>query len=291
MPLDCSQPFVFDVRNQRFTFCGIGLCDPQLVGTVNGVIPFVYQTVHMDWNIDDGEGGTGDISIPTGTSIEAFTTAQGDTSPGAWWTQTQADTSNPPKKGGAPVPRNYIEIVRGVIVDVPEAFTKFEDTSTSAKFSPPELNNADNGAFYVGMMQKATINNTYLQLKQSDTGCSYLLGTIKHAPGWVGASGPQTVRNGNVSVIGFVPLTVAICMGSEDDIRQISIPVVFGQSFRIGNNGSQPSPTTVDGTVYQPVTVTLVGNICYVPDVYSCQAPSAGSQGQLASNGLPAPGA
>lgn len=288
MPLDCSQPFVFGVQNQRFSFCGIGLCDPQLVGTVNGVIPFVYQHVHFQWTID--QGATQDIISPaTGTTVDAFTTGMGETVPGAWWLQNSSDTNLLEKRGGAPVGRNFMFIGRGIIADVPPAFSQFSDSATAARYIPQFLNNAPNGSFYQGQLQEWTLNAVEVELRQSDTGCQYRLGLLKHMPGFIGVSGPQTTRNGLISVVGFVPFTVAVCFGSEDDIRQISLVLKFGQQIRIENNDAQPTTTVQGNILYQAIELTIIGNICYVPDVYACQPPNGIDRGVLTANGLALP--
>lgn len=284
--------FVFDVPGQRLNYCGIGLCDPQLFTNVNGITPYVYQHVHFQWTVDDGEGGTGNISIATGQSVDAFTTSIGDTIPGAWWTQTLQDTNLLTKREGAPVSRGWLFFARGLIVDVSEPFQKSANSSTASRYFAAWLNNADDGAFYQGQIQKALINNTSIEISYSDTGCTSRLGLIKHNPGWVGAMGPQTVGNGKVSVIGFVPFVSVLAFGSEDDARQVSLTLTYGQGTVIQANGSQPpvaSPAE-DHLVYAPVGLTLVGNICSVADVQSCFPPNGADQKVLQSSGLQAPG-
>jgi hypothetical protein len=289
MSLDCYQPFIFDVKGQRFAFCGVGLCDPQLIANTNAVQGFVYQHGIFQWTLDRGEGGTGDIILNTGTTQSLFSTGIGDVIPGGWWSQTASDTNLLPKKNGAPVDRNFVFIARGIIVDVPEPFTRFDDTAASVRAFPSWLQNADDGAGYCMLMQKAIINYTNVLLQQSDSGASFRLGLFKHMPGWVGAAGPQTVRNGLFSGPWFVPFSIAFCFGSTDDIRQISLSIVFGQGYRIANNSNQPTVATTDNLVYQPFELTVLGNICYVPDIFACGLPCPADRAALQARGLDVP--
>lgn len=270
MGLDCYRPFVFDVRGQQMAFCGVGLCDPTLIANVNAIQGFVYQHGLFQWTLDRGDGGTGNITLASGAEVDLFTTGIGDLIPGGWWTQGPPDTNNLQKKNGAMVDRNYVFIARGLMADVPEAFARQDASATSARISPQWMQNADDGAGYAMQMQKAQLNNTALFLRQSDTGCTFRIGLLKHVPGWVGPSGPQTVRNGLIAGPWFVPFSIAFCFGSTDDIRQISLQAIFGQAFVVENNGSQPTVATSDNILYQPFEITIIGNICYVPDIFAC---------------------
>jgi hypothetical protein len=271
MSLDCYRPFVFDVKGQQMAFCGVGLCDASLVANVNAVQGFVYQTGLFNWAVAPGAS----LSLPSAASVDMFTTGLGDPIPGGWWSQTPADTDLLKGKKGAPVDRNYVFVARGLVIDVADPFAKADGTPTSNKTFPGWLSEAHNLPGYAFLMQKHIMNDVAVLLTQSDTGCTYRIGLVKHNAGWVGTGGVQTVRNGDFTGPWFVPFAIAFCFGSADDIRQISVQMLAGQGYTVENNGAAPIQATQDNVLYQPFCLTFVGNICCVPDCLACGIPSA----------------
>lgn len=278
------RPFVLQVANQQQIYCGAGLCDPYLQSSASAISPLRYDTGLFVVTL---AANGGNLILPSGQSFDLFVGGIGTTIANGWWTKTLSDTDLPEKKGGAPVSRNFVFLIMGIAVEVPDCFQR-EGTagaSNDGRQDSAWLNKAHDGAGYSFALAKAVMNYTAVVLSAGDTGCSQRVGLLAHSPHWGQPAGPQAERLGLTAMPGtYLPFTTAYCAGSEDDLMQMTMTLTFGQRYVVENNAGagQTLCVDVDETncdVYQPVRISIIGYILCAPAAALCGVPGLTAEG------------
>lgn len=285
-PLDCNQPFVFDVPGQRFTWCGVGLCDVQLASTINGTIPFVYQVglVNATINTDTPDN----ITVAEQT-LTYFNSSLGQAIPGdADTTATLAETNLPGNLDGSPAPNGMVFIVVGMAVRVGRPYGNVTDTTNPQREYFAFMNPAPDGANYGSSLIEGVLEFFSLKLEYSDTGLTQYLGCARHWPAYMGAFGPVTTRNGMLGVIGFTPLTAKYCIGGPDSNRSVQITGQLHHGCQVEEDDGSPTAAPPGGVLFVPVEVILFGSICCVLDILKSLACVA-QPGDVAAGGWAIP--
>lgn len=264
-PLDCNQPFVFDVPGQRFTWCGVGLCDVQLASTINGTMPHVYQVALINATID--EDTPGDITVSEQT-LTYFDSAIGQSIPGDSTTDAKlADTNLPTNLDGSPAPNGMVFIVVGMACRIGRPYARATDTDDAKREYHAWTNPAPNGNNYGASLIQGVLECASLKLEYSDTGLTQYLGSVRHWISMFGDAGPVSTRNGMLGVIGFVPYTAKYCIGGPDSNRSVVINLSIDHGFVVEKDDASPPDAPVDGILYIPVEIVLFGSICCVLDI------------------------
>lgn len=263
-PLDCNQPFVFDVPGQRFTWCGVGLCDVQLATTINGTIPFVYQRGAFQGTV---AADSDPISFASQT-VSYFTAGQGSAVPGnSNVTSALSDTNLSQNLDGSAAPNGMVFMAVGMAWVYGKPYVPNAAGTNPILLSPSWMNAAPNGANYESTAIQLLMDNTSLQLIYSDNGYTQNMGSPRHFPFYGAATGPTTTRTGQLGVIAFVPFVAKVCMGGPDSNRSLQINAVLNHAVNVGNNGSAPTVSPTGDTIFFPLEVILFGSICCVMDI------------------------
>jgi len=296
-----GRPWVLGVQNQVVSYCAMGVCDPSVQNSVSALEPFRYATGLFAWQslataVPTG-GGAGqpintdgnNLTIASGATLNLFQAGVGDAIPlsdgTTWWVNTISDTDL--LRSGAPIDRGFMFLGTGLVFEAMEPFQRGGTFTapTDPKLFSKWLERQDDGPGYGQAIQQAMINYTAMQVSFSDAGTTFRIGVGAFYPQWGGPSGSQSIRNGNVGTPGtYLPFTTGICTGSRDDVRQLTLALLFGQSATVQNNPTEPTVsgstlsgvinTANNGTVYAPVRVTLVGYMVCVPSDAYCGVPS-----------------
>jgi hypothetical protein len=272
-----GRPFILGVNGQTLSFCGVGICDPMLQNSINALMPLVYDTAFHTWTL----AAAGADLVHQPQELQLFTAGVGETgaATNVWYPKTPSETNL--FRGGAPVDRPFMFLVTGLTFSALDPHQRGGEGAAAAdpKYYSAWLQESEDGPGYSFLMQKFHINNDALRMRFGDTGCEYRVGLGAFSPPWGDPAGAQTVRNGLTSTPGmYLPFTTSVCIGSRDDVKQLTLFAATGHAGQIQNNAAVPTalpPENDDGTVYVPIRVATVGYMICVPLQDYCGVPSA----------------
>lgn len=295
--LGADRNWVLGVNFQRMSFCGVGLCDPVLNTLSRGLSPMAYDSglfavVMAGGNFNTSTGAIAAgvntdgnaLTAQAGAALTLFTSGVGgpigisSTTGGAfaatWFTKTISDTDL--NLDGSPAPRGQMLMVSGFMVEVHEPFQRGGTGAAAAdaqKYSA-WLEMQDAGPGYSQRIIKHLMNNLGMSLTFGEAGQTFRVGTPTFHPHYAGPAGSQSTRNGQTGTPGlYFPLMSAFCIGTKEDLRQLTLTLTNGQAFEVQSDATTQTiagsatagiiNTANEGTIYSKLRVSVVGKpIC-----------------------------